>query len=155
MRIRTSRWRFGVVEGHLNLDLARSAPPQRGGRRIAFPFGGSPPPARFFLKAIWGRALCFIDLGVLRLLGQSRERLRDVLGPLGVSWGGLGGVLGPLGGLLGPLGDLLGPLGGLLGASSEPFERRSISTPISGPIWSTPSHLQEVILGAKIDPRRH
>ena len=36
-----------------------------GWRRIAFPFGGSPPPARLFLHAICARALCFIDLGVL------------------------------------------------------------------------------------------
>ena len=88
----------------------------RGGRRIAFPLGGTPPPARQLSASppcilwqgilaghLWScRALLAGSWGLLRpswsLLGRS-------WGPLGASWGALGGVLGPLECLLGRLGS--------------------------------------------------
>ena len=81
---------------------------------IAFPFGGTPPPARQLSASppcilwqgilaghLWScRALLAGSWGLLRrswsLPGRS-------WGPLGASWGALGGVLGPLGRLLGRL----------------------------------------------------
>ena len=98
-------WSFGWWLRLLAVDLARSAPPLRGGRRIACPFGGTPPPAREL------SACPFVNSrqGILaRHLGWSfaahvvfLEPSGVLLGPLGASWGALGNLLEPLGVLLG------------------------------------------------------
>ena len=86
-----------------------------GWRRIAFPFGGTPPPAREL------SACPFVNSrqGILaRHLGWSfaahvvfLEPSGVLLGPLGASWGALGGLMEPLGALLGGLGASWAPLG--------------------------------------------
>ena len=76
-------------------------PPLRSGRRIAFPDGGTPPPAPEFCAFVAGKLLA-------GHLGLSFEALEAFLEPpgallaaswslLGRSWGGLGASWVPLG----------------------------------------------------------
>ena len=144
-------------------------PPLRCGRRIAFPFGGTPPPARqlsacpscilwqgILAGHLWScRALLTGSWGLLRpswsLLGRSWE-------PLGASWGALGSLLEPLGALLGGSWGLLGASWAVLEAMQNDTkmtcQKRSTSRPIFGhtaSIFASPKGGQN---RPKSDPRR-
>ena len=72
--------RFGLWLRLLEIDLARPAPPLRGGRRIDLPQGASPPPARLFVVCeLWRGFLAF-----------SLSAIGAILSVLDWSWAALG-----------------------------------------------------------------
>ena len=87
-----------------------------GWRRIAFPFGGTPPPARHLLACppsfLWQGTLAGHFWNVLSPLGRLLWSLEAFLEPPGASWRPPGASLGALGGVWEPLGRLLGRLTG-------------------------------------------
>ena len=91
-------------------DLARPAPPLRGGRRIDFPKGDHRRPPAFFHSAIWGKAF---GIHPLRRSYASSMPFGSLLGR---SWR----VLSPLDRLLGSLEAFLVPPGDALGSLLEP-----------------------------------
>ena len=54
-------------------DLARPAPPQGGGRRIASPKGDHRRPPAFYHLRVEAGLLCFVDKDVLWVLGLVKE----------------------------------------------------------------------------------
>ena len=66
-------------------DLARSAPPLRGGRRIDFPKGDHRCPPAFFILRFGTRHLGYVDLGDLKSLLCLLEPLGAILDGLELS----------------------------------------------------------------------
>ena len=126
--------------------IYNTRPVLRRGRRIAFPFGGTPPPARHLLACpsamlwqgilaghLWSCSRClFWMLSVLGVFWSLLGRSWRVLSPLDRLLESLEALLEPPGALLAASWSLFGRSWGGLGASRAPLGpswRRSKTTP--------------------------